>query len=159
MKYYRLWLIGLNCLITSVMAETLYVNSDKAPLMEAPAFNSAGILMLRKGDEVTLLDSTKHWLKVDVNNQHQGWVSALLLKTHPPLKRVNLIGSDDVTLEGEARRRASSVATAGATRGLAEGEQMDNLSSDYQELHQMEALVIQQDLLVRFSYELNEAKP
>jgi hypothetical protein len=120
-----------------VHAETFFVHSAKAPLFESAAFNSTRLQTLNKGDQVLVLALQKRWVNVQFGEQ-QGWVPALLVNAEPPIDKVNLVGSDSITIEGEARRRASAVATAGATRGLAEGDGAQGLTSDYAELLVME---------------------
>lgn len=153
MKIKLLWPVLL--LISTAMAETVYVHSAKAPLFLEPAFNAERLMVLTKGDALELIESEKRWVQVEVDGQ-RGWVSALLVKADPPLDQVNLIGSEEVTLEGEARRRASAVATAGATRGLTDSEDPNGISSDYRELTEMESLSISIDDLDAFAAELSE---
>lgn len=156
MKWF--WVPQLLLMLSALaQAESLFVHSAKAPLLEQPLFQSETLLVLQTGAEVVLLEKQNRWLKVEYQQQ-QGWVSALLVKNHPPLEKARLIGSDAVTLEGQARRRASAVATAGATRGLSQGEGTTGLASDYEELIAMESLVIPDQIMADFAYELSEAQ-
>jgi hypothetical protein len=139
--------------LNSVHAETFFVHSAKAPLFESAAFNSPRLQTLVKGDEVTILELQKRWVNVQFGDQ-QGWVPALLVNAEPPIDKVNLVGSDSITIEGEARRRASAVATAGATRGLAEGDGAQGLASDYSELQLMEGIDVTDAQIDAFSAEL-----
>lgn len=139
--------------VSGVYADTLYVHSAKAPVFAEAAFNSQRLTELIKGVKVEALDVQKRWVKIETGDV-TGWVPALLVNSDPPLNKVNIIGSETLTLEGEARRRASAVATAGATRGLAEGEQSDNLNFDYLELDEMENIPINPEAVNNFSSSL-----
>lgn len=137
MKAVSYLFVLLMFILNLVHAEIFYVHSAKAPLFESAAFNSTRLQTLNKGDQVLVLALQKRWVNVQFGEQ-QGWVPALLVNAVPPIDKVNLVGSDSITIEGEARRRASAVATAGATRGLAESDGAQGLASDYAELLVME---------------------
>lgn len=146
-RYLFVFVVAL--LSAQISAETVFVHSAKAPLLLEPAFNSEQLRVLEKGAELQLLEQQRRWLKVALDGD-TGWVSALLVKAEPPLDSLTLIGSDAVTLEGDARRRASAVATAGATRGLTEGADSEGLASDYEELAAMESMQVAQSVLDEF---------
>ena len=140
-------------LIAVVHAETVYVQSAKAPLLANNDFAAEQLLVLDKGAELTVLASEKRWLQVSFGDL-QGWVSVLLVRDTPPLQKVDILGSESMSLEGEARIRASAVATAGATRGLAADDSEQGVQSDYRELSDMEALTISDEEIIEFTSEL-----
>lgn len=141
------------CSLAFAQAESLYIQSAKAPLFAEASFSSERLNELTKGREVVALDIQKRWVQVQVAGL-TGWIPALLVNSEPPLNKVTLIGSEAVTLEGEARRRASAVATAGATRGLTNEAASSNLGFDYSELQSMEALTISNRDVADFALQL-----
>jgi hypothetical protein len=150
MKVIAFFFVLFLAFISTAYADVLYVHSAKAPLFETAAFNSTRLMTLAKGDQVVALAQEKRWAKVQFGDV-EGWVPALLVNTDPPIDKVNLIGSDTITIEGQARQRASAVATAGATRGLTEGEGANGLASDYSELELMESINLTTEQVDSFS--------
>jgi len=144
-------------LAAGARAELAYVNSNKAPLFSAKSFSSDTIVVLLKGAEVNVLTRESRWLEVESNGQ-RGWVSVLLLKATPPGDTVSVIGSDQVELEGNARMRASAVATAGATRGLVESNDTNAMSFDFAELQQVENFTISVQEINQFGVLVNEGE-
>ncbi|WP_320826697.1 SH3 domain-containing protein [Reinekea sp.] len=152
MKAFRSVLIAL-CLCLPVVswASSVYVHSIKARLMAEPNFGATIVVTLAKGDELELLEARQRWAKVRLKAQ-EGWISTLLIKEQPPLEVISVIGSEAISLEGEARLRASDVATAGATRGLTEGEALtDDKASDFDELLELEQQQISDEEVQEFS--------
>jgi len=148
-------LLSLCIVASSLFAESLYVQSNKARILSEPAFNAPILLTVEKGTELKLLESQKRWAKVQWGDS-EGWVSTLLVKRDPPIEKISVIGSDEVTIEGTTRRRASEVATAGATRGLNDSEDISgDLFSDYEELNMMESLFIDSEIVFDFSADIN----
>lgn len=143
-------------LASAVYAEPFFVHSAKAPLFEASSFSSKTLSVLVKGDEVTLVSRSNRWLEVVDASGVRGWVSVLLVKSTPPGGTVSVIGSDQVELEGNARMRASAVATAGATRGLVEGNESNALSFDFEELYRVENFIISAQEITQFSVPIAE---
>ena len=152
MKAFRSVLIALClCLPLVSWASTVYVHSAKARLMAEPSFSAGIILTLAKGDRLELLEAQQRWAKVRLNDQ-EGWISTLLIKEQPPIDVISVIGSEAISLEGEARLRASDVATAGATRGLTEGEALTgDKASDFDELLELEQQQISDEEVQQFS--------
>jgi hypothetical protein len=119
--------------------------------MAEPNFGATIVVTLAKGDELELLEARQRWAKVRLKAQ-EGWISTLLIKEQPPLEVISVIGSEAISLEGEARLRASDVATAGATRGLTEGEALtDDKASDFDELLELEQQQISDEEVQEFS--------
>lgn len=136
----RRWLISLSSgllLSASVLADDVFVLSDVAPVLESPAFSATTLAEPVKGARLTVIGEQKQWLEVTYQEQ-TGWVSRWLVGTTPPKDKVtHLDGEMDAD---EVRLRASDVATAGAVRGLNEGETEFGGGTDYAELERMEAL-------------------
>lgn len=136
-----------------VQAETLYVQSQKAYLMQAPKFNAGKLLMLKKGDPVESIQRQGNWYQV-TSNDSVGWLSKLLLKPHPPLEKVSILARADADFKENVRRRSSSIVTAGAARGLASEERSrihQQNEANYYALKQLESLQTKEQELTRFS--------
>ena len=142
-------------LAVSAQAEQAFVHSAKASLLADKSFASTTLLVLRKGEAVNIVSRETRWLEVEAQGQ-RGWVSVLLVKATPPSDTVSVIGADQVELDGNARTRASAVATAGATRGLVEGEESNALSFDFDELQKMETFSISDQDIIDFGRAIRE---
>lgn len=152
----RPWLTAL-CftLLTSLpaLAAEVFVLSEEAPLLEAPQFNAKTLSQSLKGSALTVVSEQSNWLEVEYHGG-TAWVSRWLVGTAPPQERVtHLDGELD---SDEVRRRASSVATAGAIRGLSEGETELGGDTDFAELEQMESLTPNANELADFQQLLNQ---
>ncbi|MBU0728981.1 MAG: hypothetical protein KKE17_05090 [Proteobacteria bacterium] len=99
-------------------ADTLYVQSVSAKLMDAPKFNAKVVARFEQGQELSVKEQKGSWYMVEADKQ-QGWISRLLVSLAPPMEKISLITTSDTDVSKNARRRASTVATAGAARGLA----------------------------------------
>jgi len=122
--------------------ETLYVQSAKAKLLSAPSFQAEPIDVILKGGSVEVIESQKRWVKVNYQDK-SGWLNRLLVSPKAPLKKISPL--DGQTITPDARRRASSVATSAAARGLrAEDRARLNVKNDfdYAALSQMESMTI-----------------
>jgi len=154
----RQWLTGLcaGLLISllmslSALADDVFVLSKVAPLLDAPRFNATTLAEPSKGTALTILTDENNWLQVDYLGQ-TGWVSRWLVGTEPPKDKVtHLDGELDAD---EVRLRASEVTTAGAIRGLSEGETEFGGSTDYSELEHMEGLRPDPSELAEFQHPL-----
>ncbi len=134
-------------------AETLYVQSNKAKLLETPQFNAPAVGELQKGNEVNVLQQQKRWVEVEYQG-NSGWLSRFLLSDHPPLKKVTVLGDGEtLKLEENARRRASAVTTAGAARGLSADDRKRSNSgdkSDYFALEKVENYKVEDKAVTEF---------
>ncbi len=119
MKKVFLTLILLSFSQLAQAEQYLYILSAKAKLMAAPSFNAATIGHVSKGERLlTLEKKNNRWFKVEYKGK-QGWISRLAVSAHPPMRRVSrLAGLEHHGLIDNARRRASSVTTTAAVRGL-----------------------------------------
>lgn len=131
---------------------TLYVQSQKAYLLDSPKFSATKLLKLEQGSPVNSIQIQGNWHQVTVQGQ-AGWLSKLLLKPHPPLERVSILETADTEFKESVRRRSSSIVTAGAARGLASEERSrihQNNEANYFALKKIEALTLDQAELDRF---------
>jgi uncharacterized protein YgiM (DUF1202 family) len=124
-------------------AETMYVQSNQAKLMSEPAFKAKQLAILQRADKVEVLKKTKRWYRI----RHQGetgWVSKLLLSPQPPLNQASVLKGDNSALQAQARRRASSTASAAATRGLrqASPQNTEPGQADFQAVDAMESVEV-----------------
>jgi hypothetical protein len=121
--------------------EFVYVRSLKADLYAEPAFSARHVAAFPKGVELVKLEDRDRWFLVR-NREVTGWVAKLLVSATPPRERDSAI-KEDSQIGGNARRRASAVATAGAARGLAADDRrrlsQDNVA-DFSALATMESL-------------------
>lgn len=130
--------------------ETLYVQSVKAKLLSAPSFQAKPVDVISRGNPVDVVESQGRWIKVQYQDK-SGWINKLLLSSGPPLKKVTLL--DEQPVSQEARRRASSVATSAAARGLtAEDRARLNMKNefDYAALSEMESMKIDESEVWEF---------
>lgn len=101
------------------LAASVYVKSLKAKLFAEPRFDAQLVVEAEKGQELLLMEKGERWFKVGLTTR-QGWVSALLVSAEPPKGKASILGEDAEDISGKSRRRASAIATAGASRGLTE---------------------------------------
>lgn len=132
-------------LTVSAAAEVVYVSSVKAKLLSDPDFKSKAILMLKKGEQITVLGQKGPWLNVQTPDQKTGWLSKFLTKPTPPNDRVTVLPGDEGTILKDVRRRTSTITTAAAARGLADvskGSKADLYVSDMAAVEYMESFQI-----------------
>lgn len=149
-----LWVISLLCLSWGAVADVIFVKSERAKLVDSPSFKGVVLAELVRGNELELLETQKSWRKVSVSGM-EGWISGLLVSSEPPVAKVSHIGTDDSSVSGSVRTRASAVATGGATRGLMADNSEENLNSDYSELVELEQHQYDQNEIESFIAELN----
>jgi uncharacterized protein YgiM (DUF1202 family) len=134
-------------------AEQLYyVQSVKAKILAAPSFGSREIAEVGKGQKLTLKVAEGSWIKV-IYGGKEGYVSSLLVSTHPPLRKRGFIKADDAEIKQGVRRRSSSFASAAAARGLTREDRMRADTEDhvdYSALGKMESLSFSDDEVTRF---------
>jgi len=148
-----IWLLLALLPVITQASETLYVQSVKAKLLSSPSFQADTIEVISKGAAIEVVESQQRWIKVNYQDK-SGWINKLLVASKPPLNKVTLL--EDQPVSQDARRRASSVATSAAARGLsAEDRARLNIKNefDYAALSQMESLMIEESEVWEF---LNE---
>ena len=97
--------------------EFIYVMSARAKILSSPSFGSDTLKNVSKGERLVSIEKNNNWYKVKVGNK-SGWLSRLSVSYHPPMKRTRRMASVDKKLLNNSRRRASSVSTTAAIRGL-----------------------------------------
>lgn len=117
-KLAAIMLLGSFVVSGNAIAETRYVSSVKAKLLEQPNFKAATLVQLSKGQAVEILKTKGIWLQASANNK-TGWVSKFLVKATPPAERVTVLPGNENTELKDVRRRTSAITTAAAARGLA----------------------------------------
>jgi hypothetical protein len=146
-------LIGSNAAADPAVPDnTYYVQSTKAKLLEAPDFKATVVTSATRGSHVTAIDKSGSWVKVKFDDQ-VGWVSRLVLSTKPPVDKSSVLTGKAGEQKHKARRRASSTATAAATRGLRSEDRVrasDSEMSDYNALKQVESVQVNKDEVLRF---------
>lgn len=132
--------------------QVYYVQSVKAKILSAPSFRSNVISEVGMGQALTLKSKDGSWIKVTFGGK-EGYVSSLLVSTHPPLKRAGFIKADDSEIKQGVRRRSSSFASAAAARGLTKEDRKRadiDEAVDYKALSNMEALAFSEDEVTKF---------
>jgi len=116
-----------------------YVQTQRAALFEAPSFSGDPVARLAQGLEVRVLAERDGWQQIRVEDL-EGWMPAMVLRQAPPTRRESHV-DEAAELESSARRRASSVTTAGAIRGVEEDERLlDDPNLNIEALRRMEEL-------------------
>jgi len=132
----------------SAFAASVYVKSLKARLLQSPKFDAQLVAEVDRGQELSLKEKADRWLKVTFTGK-DGWVSELLVSDEPPKDRTSVLSNGAEDLSGKSRRRASAIATAGASRGLTkEGMaalQAEDGRADYKALAKVEGLALNPD--------------
>jgi len=126
--------------------EVLYVMSARAKILENPAFGSKTVDNVLKGEKLIGVDKKANWFKVKYGEK-VGWLSRLSVSYHPPMKRKRRMASVDRKLIKNSRRRASSVSTTAAVRGLRniDRSRVNNKDvMDYASLEKMESFNVEQ---------------
>jgi uncharacterized protein YgiM (DUF1202 family) len=143
---------------TALCAQTeYYVQSVKAKVMSGPSFKSGLISEISRGYKLTSSGREGSWIKVRISDK-EGYVSSLLVSTHPPFEKTEVIKGGDAEIKQGVRRRASSYTSAAAARGLARDDRR-RLSKeekiDYESLEKVEAFTLSSEEVARFM-EVNE---
>lgn len=129
-----------------------YVQSTNANVRSDPSFGSKVIAKVAKGQTLASISKDGSWIKVKVEGK-EGYISSLLVSTHPPLEKQTVIKADDEEIKPTARRRASSYTSAAAARGLTdEDKKREGIedSGDYKALDKMESLKVTPEEVTKF---------
>lgn len=147
-------MFAANMLYAAVLrAEPVYyVQSANARIWIGSSFMSKVIADVGKGQMLTSTGQEGRWIKVKFNGK-DGYIPSLLLSTHPPLKRAEVIKAEDPDIKQGVRRRASSFTVAAAARGLTKedrerGEIEEGVN--FNALKKMESLTFTDDEIVQF---------
>lgn len=151
------WLVlGFLGYVAAAQADTTYyVQSDNARVRAEPAFNAKVLASVEKGQKLVASSKEAGWVKVKVGDK-EGYISALLLSTQPPLDKPNtVIKGDEPEIKQGVRRRASSFSSAAAARGLVDDEQKRDEkteeATDYKAVKKMESLSIPKEEVNSFA--------
>lgn len=153
----RIWLLGgvmagLFHAAVSHAGAVYYVQSANAKILSGPSFKSGVIAGAAQGETLVSTGTEGSWVKVIVGGK-EGYVSTLLLSTHPPIKKVEIVKAEEPEINEGVRRRASSFSSAAAARGLTKEERQ---RADVEEgvdmgaLKKMESLKFADDEVSRF---------
>lgn len=125
-------------------ASLYYVQSNNANIRAEPSFGAKVIAKIAKGQTLTGISKQGSWIKVNVDGK-EGYISSLLVSTHPPLEKQSVSKTAEEEVKPTARRRASSFTSAAAARGLTDEEKKREgieESGDYKALDKMESLKV-----------------
>ena len=131
--------------VTLVHADSIYyVQSVNANVRSDPSFGSKVIAKVSKGQTLTSVSREGSWIKIKIDGK-VGYISSLLVSTHPPLEKPTVIKAEDEEFKPTARRRASSYTSAAAARGLTDEDKKHagiEDKSDYKALNKMESVKV-----------------
>ncbi|HFE37053.1 MAG TPA: SH3 domain-containing protein [Gammaproteobacteria bacterium] len=119
--------------------DVLYVMSKRAKILASPSFGSTTIQNLIKGEKLVSIEKNSNWYKVKYGDK-TGWLSRLSVSYHPPMKRNRRTASVDRKLINNSRRRASSVSTTAAIRGLSHIDRSRVSSKDVMDFASLEKM-------------------
>lgn len=132
--------------------DVMYIMSARAKLLSSPTFGSKTIENVIRGEKIIAVEKKTNWYKVKYNDK-TGWVSRLSVSSHPPLKRSRRMAKADSKLLNNSRRRASSVSTTAAVRGLTNIDRSrvsNSESMDYASVELMENYYVADEDVVSF---------
>ncbi len=133
--------------------ETRYVQSVKADLLREPNAQAVKVGTMKRGDAVTVVETTGMWSKVRFGKAN-GWVSRIFLSANKPVGQADLQKEVPTSLEKASRRRPPSYSVNAAARGLAEdkntGAGADGYKADYSALKKVEERKVKPDELEKF---------
>ncbi len=138
---------------TVLYAQTeYYVQSVKAKVMSGTSFKSTVLGEVGKGFKFASSDKQGNWVRVRYKDR-DGYISSLVLSTHPPLSRTGIIKAEDSEIKQGVRRRASSFTSAAAARGLAQDDRRrlgKEEKADYDALDKIESFKLSPADISRF---------
>jgi uncharacterized protein YgiM (DUF1202 family) len=137
---------------TLVHADSVYyVQSVNANIRSEASFGSKVIAKVAKGQTLASISREGSWIKVKVDGK-EGYISSLLVSTHPPIEKQTVIKAEDEEAKPSARRRASSFTSAAAARGLTDEEKKREgiENSDFDAVKKMEAMKVTPEEVNKF---------
>ncbi len=138
---------------TVLYAQTeYYVQSVKAKIMSGTSFKSPVLGEVGKGFKFLSSGKQGSWVRVRFKDR-DGYISSLVVSTHPPLSRAGIIKAEDSEIKQGVRRRASSYTSAAAARGLAQDDRRrlsKEEKADYDSLDKVESFKLSPDEISRF---------
>ncbi len=151
-RYLKYAVIMLALMAVAAAPEVVYVHSVKAVIMSGPSLKEKPVLTAARGDKLTVIEQSGRWYKVEAKGK-TGWVSSLLVRPEPPMKRQSVFTDSEEDLSKGSRRRASAVTSAAAARGLTAEERQRlgyDARVDYAALEKIESVDISTRELSRF---------
>lgn len=145
---------------TAVVAESLYIQSQRADLLRGPGFEHGAVGELERGNEVKSLGRRSGWVRVR-HGGLEGWVSGLLVAEEPPMERKSRLEGEREMNTEEVRTRPSQVASAAAARGLAEevrSRAREDQGARYDLLEQVESTGVDPSAVRTFHEDLRGRK-
>jgi hypothetical protein len=116
-----LFRISMMALITGTLnfaqAETVYVQTDKAPLKSDASMSSTTLTEMKRGDSLEQIERKGLWLQVKAGAK-TGWVSKLAVAASKPVSQVTVLSSLKKPTEEQAARSRSRPVEAASARGL-----------------------------------------
>lgn len=97
----------------------MYVQGESLVLREGPSPSAKPRGELKKSEKVDVLETKGLWSRVK-GAALEGWAPGISLSKQPPTGGSMLGGAGQEDFSNKARKRASSVVSAGAARGLRE---------------------------------------
>ncbi len=123
------------------LPDELFVQSLRATLLSEPRAGASQLAAASRGDRLEPLGKEGRWYRVRLGSG-EAWVHELLVGSEAPMASVSIL-SDDVELGDNARRRASEITSAAASRGLtkaARDELAGDHAADYEALSWLEEI-------------------
>ena len=111
--------LALAIAASAAAAESVYIQSQRADLLDGPGLDHDTVAELERGAQVEVLERGSGWVRVR-HSGGAGWVSGLLVDDKPPMERKSRLEGEREMNTEEVRTRPSQVASAAAARGLAE---------------------------------------
>ena len=126
---------------------------------ETPAFSAALVTKIPKGSVLELVEKKGSWYQVKYQT-HNGWVSKFLVSKKKPKAKI-IVSTEEGSVPNKGRslrKRASSVSTAAAARGLASDEEngVVQRESDREALERIESFEISEEDLDQFMEALSQ---
>ncbi|MGK5093590.1 SH3 domain-containing protein [Deltaproteobacteria bacterium TL4] len=139
-------------------AETMYVRSFHAFVMEAPQLNSKKLIPLERGESVEIQSTQGLWMEISAKGQ-KGWISKMVLSKTPIAEKISLLATE-VDISSKARVRASTFSSTAAARGLMSSGR-ERISSrqttNFEALEALETQSIDEAEAVRFITDYTES--
>ena len=150
-KQLMMFITGLLYATLSYADTSYYVQSTNATVRSGPSFGAKVIAKVSKGQMLSSTSKSGDWIQVKIDGK-EGYISHLLVTTHPPLDKTTVIKADEQEIKPTARRRASSFTSAAAARGLTDEEKKREgiEKADYKAVDKMEAVKVTPEEVKKF---------
>lgn len=150
-KQLMMLITGLLYASLSFADTSYYVQSTNATVRSGPSFGAKVVAKVSKGQMLSSTSKSGDWIQVKIDGK-EGYISHLLVTTHPPIDKTTVIKADEQEIKPTARRRASSFTSAAAARGLTDEEKKREgvEKADYKAVDKMEAVKVTPDEVKKF---------